>query len=696
MTTNTSHFTPKQLKSHALLVRGFNEELREKEFQLKYSVKVTFLELYNEEITDLLAPDDLSKLVLEDKQKKQLPLMEDGKGGVLVRGLEEEIVENTKVYASREKNGVYVPKERYYQEESERKAMADHIERMGVTIENHQKQIEELQSKYDLQIEQCTDLSKKLDATQKDLDQTSKLLANAKEELKESQHCIKEQDFIISEQKNSENALVHQACVLRAYLEKSLKDNASLFLKIAREDKLNSDNRSTLDNFRADLSKQLDTLCNLLPGSISRQCKYLQSVENLCNSFLLAHNTVNFSTICWLHKAGSNAALDELSAIASSNSHSIGEFLAAEDVEMNSVFVDLQQSLSNHQREMVDLARELRQVCICNLRFPISTSKKEVAVQPVPLRMKHRKNSSESLHGFIEKLDEESKRLGSHATKVDEVQTKCITDFSRAYEEQSRTDAQKLIADVITLVSDCMHSHKEMVDARLGDLNDSVIGNKMFLDGYVSTMDGITSDLKRKSKHCRMELLIQNGANTGDAALKRWQSSKQVLLDMGSQHASTIALHARSISESSELHDAEIESARVTVEKDAEESCNDIIRCFDDHWSEQERASVSEISATARAHSETVDDLKRDHSEHAACIQQHATDTFIQKYMDYEPTELIPVRCEPVIPSKSTIVESLRTMPMETLREEFRENHSFIVGKEVKIQAPRSPLSQIN
>ena len=58
----------------------------------EYSVKVTFLELYNEEITDLLAPEEISKVTLEDKQKKQLPLMEDGKGGVLVRGLEEEIV----------------------------------------------------------------------------------------------------------------------------------------------------------------------------------------------------------------------------------------------------------------------------------------------------------------------------------------------------------------------------------------------------------------------------------------------------------------------------------------------------------------------------------------------------------------------------------------------------------------------------
>lgn len=67
------------------------------------------------------------------------------------------------------------------------------------------------------------------------------------------------------------------------------------------------------------------------------------------------------------------------------------------------------------------------------------------------------------------------------------------------------------------------------MDTRLGDLNDSVVGNKMFLDGHISSMDGITLDLKRKwqdcftqsesnlkdnadfstAKHCRMELLLQ-------------------------------------------------------------------------------------------------------------------------------------------------------------------------------------------
>ncbi|GJM88218.1 hypothetical protein PR202_ga04256 [Eleusine coracana subsp. coracana] len=56
----------------------------------EYSMKVSFLELYNEELTDLLAPEEPK--LSDDKSKKPMALMEDGKGGVFVRGLEEEVV----------------------------------------------------------------------------------------------------------------------------------------------------------------------------------------------------------------------------------------------------------------------------------------------------------------------------------------------------------------------------------------------------------------------------------------------------------------------------------------------------------------------------------------------------------------------------------------------------------------------------
>ncbi|KAL3536093.1 hypothetical protein ACH5RR_004554 [Cinchona calisaya] len=863
----------------------------------EYSVKVTFLELYNEEITDLLAPDDLSKVALEDKQKKQLPLMEDGKGGVLVRGLEEEIVSSAneiftllergsakrrtaetllnkqssrshslfsitihikeatpegeelikcgklnlvdlagsenisrsgaregrareageinkslltlgrvinalvehlghipyrdskltrllrdslggrtktciiatvspavhcleetlstldyahrakniknkpevnqkmmkstlikdlygeidrlkaEVHAAREKNGVYIPKERYYQEECERKTMADQIEQMGITIENHQKQLEELQVKYDAQAQECLDLSTKLDTTKEDLYRTSKLLSTTEEELRRCQYTLEERDYYISEQKKAENALAHQACVLRANLEKALQDNASLLSKIDREDKMNADNRSVVNNFQTELAQQVSSLREMVNGSIYQQNEHIECVDKLCHSFLESHEKaildikkrVNISkasfishfeavqNVVRLHGASSNAALEEISALVASDAHSTEEFFAAEAVEAKSVFDELQGTLSTHQGEMAHFARELRQ------RF-------NAGVQ-------HLTNISECMHGFLDKLMEEFKRLERHATQIDEVQTSSIAEFQKAYEEQSRFNAEKLITDMTTLVSTHIRHQKELVDARLVNLRETVTGNKTFLNGHISSVGGITTEAKRKwqdyffqaendvkdsadfsaAKHCRMELLLQESVLTTQEAIKRWERTHESVTEMGNQHATKTASLVRTLCDSDGQHLSEIDSARIAAEEDVVRNSEDTIECFNG-LSEQERRSIAEILIAARAHSGTLEKLQNDHAMQSASIGRKAHETFNEQYMDYEPTGTTPTRSEPDVPSKSSI-EALRAMPMDALLEEFRENHSHesFRGKETKPPLiTRSPLSQIN
>ncbi|XP_052174381.1 kinesin-like protein KIN-5C isoform X2 [Diospyros lotus] len=861
----------------------------------EYSVKVTFLELYNEEITDLLAPEEMSRVALEEKQKKQLPLMEDGKGGVLVRGLEEEIVTSAseiftllergsakrrtaetllnkqssrshslfsitihikeatpegeelikcgklnlvdlagsenisrsgaregrareageinkslltlgrvisalvehlghvpyrdskltrllrdslggrtktciiatvspavhcleetlstldyahrakniknrpevnqkmmkstlikdlygeidrlkaEVYAAREKNGVYIPKERYHQEETERKAMADQIEQMGVTIETHQKQLEELQGKYDVQVQKCSDLSMKLDTTQKNLNQTNKMLSSTEDELRRCQYALKERDFIISEQKKAENALAHQACVLQSDLEKSLQDNASLYMKIAREDKLNVNNRSIVNNFQTELVQQLGSLCNTVTISISRQNEHLHGIEKLCHSFLETQNKAitdlkkkmtasramyishieAMQNVVRLHNANSNAGLEEISASISSNVHSIEQFLAAEAVEANSIFDDLRGILSTHQGEMAHFTRELRQ------RFNVS--------------VEHSKKISEFTHGFLHELIEELGKLQSHATQSDEIQRTSIAEFQKAYE--SKSDAEKLIADVTNLVSHHIRRQKELVDARLVGLKETVIGNKTFLDEHVSSMKGITTDAKRKwqefsmqadndaqdsadfsaAKHCRMELLLQQCVNTVETASQHWKRTHESVNERGSQHVSTMMALVRNVSDTNVQHDSEIASATAAAEDDVARNCEDLIQHCD-IVSGQERGCVTGILAEVKDHGDTIGVLREDHSVQLASIEQKAADTFGQKYMDYEPTGTTPIRSELDIPSKGTI-ESLRTMPIEALLEEFRENHSyesFEVKEQKPCVIPRSPLAQLN
>ncbi|RDX94099.1 Kinesin-like protein KIN-5C, partial [Mucuna pruriens] len=967
----------------------------------EYSVKVTFLELYNEEITDLLAPEEISKASLEEKQKKQLPLMEDGKGGVLVRGLEEEIVTSAseiftllergsskrrtaetllnkqssrshslfsitihikeatpegeelikcgklnlvdlagsenisrsgaregrareageinkslltlgrvinalvehlghipyrffisglltmlhsfespalsfsliaymdklifrdskltrllrdslggrtktciiatvspavhcleetlstldyahrakhiknkpevnqkmmkstlikdlygeierlkaEVYATREKNGVYIPKERYYQEESERKAMSDQIEQMGVTIETQQKktgracllfwlcltcflfsnqQLEDLQNKYVDQIRQCSDLTNKLDSTEKNLNKISKLLDNTEEELKKCQYTLKEKDFIISEQRKAENALAHQACVLRADLEKALQDNASLFSKIGRsysflcfvdqeskiEDRLNSDNRAVVSNFQAELAQQVGSLCNTVATSLSEQNEHLEGVKKLCHSFLDLHDkTVGdlkkkvtslralyishieaVQNVVRLHKASCDATMEELTSVISSNGHSIEEFLASEATEAGSIFDDLQSSLSTQHGELALFAGELRH------RFHLS--------------LEQINDISERSQEFVDKLFEESKKLEDYASQADHMQMKSIDEFKKAYEEQSKSDTEKLIADMTSLVSDHIRRQMDLVDTKLVDLRESGMRNKSFLDGHVSSMGDIVTNAKRKwqafcvqaekdakdtadysaAKHCRMEALMKQSVNTAQSAFEHTKRTHEAVNEIEAKHISATESLVRIATDNNVQHVVEVNSARVAAEEDVAKNSEDLLEQFDGECylmghespishlffffqnvlyivhssfflgvvfavsSAQERESISGVLNVVRTHANTLETLREDHSGQAASIEQTASETFQQQYRDYEPSGSTPIRCEPDVPTKGTI-ESLRSLPMEALLEEFRENNPYESSdiKELKPSLiPRSPLSQLN
>ncbi|KAI7757926.1 hypothetical protein M8C21_007662 [Ambrosia artemisiifolia] len=809
----------------------------------EYSVKVTFLELYNEEITDLLAPEEISRVV-EEKQKKLLPLMEDGKGGVLVKGLEEEIVTSAseiftllergsakrktaetllnkqssrshslfsitihikeanpegeelikcgklnlvdlagsenisrsgaregrareageinkslltlgrvitalvehlghipyrdskltrllrdslggrtktciiatvspavhcleetlstldyahraknirnkpevnqkmmkttlikdlygeierlkaEVYATREKNGVYIPKERYYQEELERKSMADRIEQMEAKIESQQEQFKELQTNYNARVQECSDLTDKLDLTQNNLDQTSKELSNAQEEVKRCQYAIKERDFIIREQKKAENALANQACVLRSKLERSHKDNAALFMKIARGDKMNAGNRSVVNKFESELKQDVKSLCNTVTSSMFQQNEQLQCIEKFCHTFtnlndkamidlkkkiggsraLYVSHIEELQNVVLLHKANSNANLEEVKSLVSSNADSAEELLAEEAAKGLSIFNELQASLSTQQGEMAHFARELRQ-------------------------------------------------------------------------EHSKSDAQKLIAEVTSLVSNHICRQKEMVDARLANIRETAAGGKKVLDQQVSSFDRITSSAKRKwqdfstqaendakenadfaaAKHCRFESVLQQSVDATESALNHSKMTHDSVIEMGKQHLTTVDTLIRSALDSNDHHDREISCLRATAKDDALKTNEDLSK-HTDSTSEQERKVISAIQETTKSHVKSLESLREDHATQSSLIEQKAHDTFHNKYTDYEPSGNTPKRNNTDVPSKGSI-ESLRAMPMESLSEEFRENNSFesFTGNESKIcSTPRPPLAQIN
>lgn len=73
---------------------------------------------------------------------------------------------------------------------------------------------------------------------------------------------------------------------------------------IGREDKLNADNKTLVNNYQVELADQISSLCNMVMKCMSRQLEHIQSVEKLCHSFVDGQDKVSYeelSTLCSLY-----------------------------------------------------------------------------------------------------------------------------------------------------------------------------------------------------------------------------------------------------------------------------------------------------------------------------------------------------------------------------------------------------------
>ncbi|KAF3554275.1 hypothetical protein F2Q69_00011160 [Brassica cretica] len=282
---------------------------------------------------------------------------------------------------------------------------------------------------------------------------------------------------------------------------------------------------------------------------------------------------------------------------------------------------------------------------------------------------------------------------------------------------QSKSDTEKLIADLTNLVSSHVRRQHELVDSRLHNFKDAVSSNKTFLDEHVLAVNNLAKDAKRKwetfsmqaendakegadfsaAKHCRMELLLQQSVGHAESALKHCKTTHESLKEMNSKQVADVSSLVKCACDNNEEHDTEVDSARTAAEKDVAKNSDEIIQQID-RMSEDEKVSVSQILDNVKTHEKSLESFQQDHCCQARCIEDKAQETFQQRYMEYEPTGTTPCKSEPEVPTKATI-ESLRAKPVESLVEAFRENNSYesFAAKESKPQQlTRSPLSQVN
>ncbi|XP_065866985.1 kinesin-like protein KIN-5D isoform X2 [Euphorbia lathyris] len=871
----------------------------------EYSMKVTFLELYNEEITDLLALDETPKFV-DDKSKKPIALMEDGKGGVFVRGLEEEIVctaneiykilekgsakrrtaetllnkqssrshsifsitihikectpegeemikcgklnlvdlagsenisrsgaregrareageinkslltlgrvinalvehsghvpyrdskltrllrdslggktktciiatispsihcleetlstldyahraKNIKnkpeinqkmmksamikdlyseidrlkqeVYAAREKNGIYIPRDRYLQEEAEKKAMAEKIERMELGSESKDKQLMELQELYNSQLLLTAELSEKLEKTEKKLEETENSLFDLEEKHRQANATIKEKEFLISNLLKSEKALVQRAFELRAELENAASDISNLFAKIERKDKIEDENRILIQKFQSQLTQQLEILHKTVAISVTQQEQQLKGMEEDMQCFvstkaeaaeelrgrvgklkaMYGSGMVSLDEMAIELEGNSRSTFGNLNSEVSTHSHALEGLFQGIASEADALLSDLQNSLHTQEEKLTAFAKQQRQAHSRAVDTARSVSKITV--------------------NFFKSLDMHASNLTQFVEEAQTVNDQKLSELEKKFEECAANEERQMLAKVAELLANSNARKKKLVQMAVHDLRQSANSRTSKLQEEMSTMQDSTSSImaewtihmeKTETNHLEdtnavesgkkeLEDVLHNCVKKARMGAQQWMNAQESLLNLEKSNVDSVNSIVSGGIEANQALRARFSSAVSAGLEDVDLANNNLLSSID-HSLQLDHDACGNLNSMIAPCCEDLRELKGGHYHKIVEITDNAGKCLESEYTVDEPSCSTPRRRSFNLPSIESI-EELRTPEFEELLKSFWENKSRQANGDIKhiaaatyeaaqsLRDPRVPLTAIN
>ncbi|MCO5594318.1 hypothetical protein L7F22_048348 [Adiantum nelumboides] len=854
----------------------------------EYSMKVTFLELYNEEITDLLAPDDITRTLEERQQKKPLALMEDGKGGVLVRGLEEEIVysaneiynllergsakrrtaetllnkqssrshsifsitihikeatpegeelmkcgklnlvdlagsENisrsgardgrareageinkslltlgrvitalvehlghipyrdskltrllrdslggktktciiatvspsvhcleeslstldyahrakniknkpevnqkmmksalikdlysemerlkAEVNAAREKNGVYLPRERYLQEEAERKAMSERIDQMEFAMEVNHKRLNALQEELETERSQSEEFRANLESNQKKLQQTQEMLSDTKDKLKDAQYTIKERDFIIGRFQNSEDALVRQAGTLQSQVESCVNEISALHSKIDRKSRVETDNQHNMHSFHGDLGQQLKTLHDSVLGSVQQQQQHLQHMQEKFESFIISKHEVtqmlrqkttalkdlfsmglkHIHDLAHSHEKDSTITFEKVNATISAHSTALEEVLSASVSQAEVLLQDFQTTICRQEEAITSLITQQQE----NTKVNLSSIEK----------------FSKELEAYYEMQKQST--TGINETVLDSNKTiyQTLNDLEEVYKEQSQQEEQTLLEKIAEMITAVSSRKSQIVTSRIDVIRQSTARTSEALHRNLNKMCQDRTDSQsqwhefRKEAEClfnqatshllssqsNLESSIEHCNKTTTEARDLWKKAHGAVQQLENNNHLEVDLIVKEGVYGNGLLLTRLEEVNESIECDVDSCQCDLVDSINGSLRTDTETTASMLTVVS-SQCEVLTELQGRHESSTSAIKSEADMCFNINYQEDMPTGVTPTK-RPIEELTKASIEALRAPSIEELVQEFRGEMHQTLSPEKGAATPKS------
>ncbi|WOL08474.1 kinesin-like protein KIN-5A [Canna indica] len=500
------------------------------------------------------------------------------------------------VFAAREKNGIYIPRDRFLVEEAEKKAMTEKIEHLELDLDLKDKQLVGLQELYNSQQLLSADLSEKLKKTQKILEDTELAMLDLEERYIQANSKIKEKEFLIFNLLKSEKVLVERAHELRSELENATEDIFGLFSKIERKDKIEDGNRILVQKFQSQLTQQLEILHKTVSASVMQQETQLKEVEEDMLSFVstkaeaMKEIREHVERLKAIYGSGIRA-LDDLSGELDKNSQSTFERLnsqvilhssALEDcfkgiaLEADQLLHELQESLSKQEDKLVSFAQQQREG-------------HHRAVEAT-------RSISKITSNFFHTLDIHTSSLTKIFEESQYVQDKQLHELEKKFEECAANEEKQLLEKVAEMLASSSARKKKLVQVAVDNLRASATERTKNLEKEMSTAHNFTSSVKQQWKAYMEEsedhylediAAVECGKHGLDEGLKicmkkaklgseQWRVAQNSLLKLDKGNVGSVDSIVRGGIEANQLLRSKLSSSAATTLEDVDTANKDL------------------------------------------------------------------------------------------------------------------------
>ncbi|KAK3139134.1 hypothetical protein QOZ80_5AG0378360 [Eleusine coracana subsp. coracana] len=622
------------------------------------------------------------------------------------------------LYAAREKNGVYIPREQFLADEAEKKAMSEKLDRLELVLESKDKQVDELQGMYESQKVLSANLSDKLQILEKKMQETECALVNLEERYMQANDTIKEKQYLIENLLNSENVLVDEAQKLRSELENTAGDLSGLFSKLERKGKIEDANKTVVRHFHSQLTEDLGLLHRTVSTSVSQQESQLKALEERMQSFVSSKGKVagglqehvrklkeSFnSRIAELHGFAEQLKLKSHLSFEKINSHVTTHMSGLEDclkgllVDADQLLVELQNGLSQQELNFANFFKQQHEELSRNLERSKSVSTTTV--------------------NFFRTIDAHTLVLIKILEESQSAHKKQLLELQKKFEVVAADEEKYLMEKIAGLLAESNARKKNMVQDDICSLDKTVCEHSNNMQTQTTKLHDFTSCMREQWEaymeraeeafHQNVSLIeqkriffmenLQQCKTRAESCSEQWSTAQNSVLALGRTNSEAIR---SAISDGNEVNNqlhTRFSSAVAAGVEDNDVSSKSLLCSVDDSL-KLDLGICDDVKSIITASKAELHELLSGHQEKTKGISGNADRSLGYDYKVDEPTCSTPRRREINIPSRQSIGQ-LATPALEDLVKSFWDSITPTKlakgnGKSI-LETQRAPLATVN